>query len=132
MLAEPPTEGFISHMKRDKGTPYEHVLKDGPGVNISGGLMKQNVAQTFSAHAHFQCAYLSQLGDSFNNNQDSRPTLQVITAKTRFKYALVRPPRASARSGLPTATVSGPNKRHYKGTEDNENGRFDEFSLFTK
>jgi len=56
----------------------------------------------------------------------------VITAKTRFKYALVRPPRASARSELPTATVSGQYKGYYKRTEDNEKGRFDEFSLFTK
>jgi hypothetical protein len=27
MLVEPPTGGFISHMKRDHGTQYEHVLK---------------------------------------------------------------------------------------------------------
>jgi len=56
----------------------------------------------------------------------------VITAKTRFKYALARPPRASARSDLLTATVSGPYKGHYKRNEDNEKGWFDEFSLFTK
>jgi len=95
-------------------------------------MIKQNVTSTFSAHGHFQCAYLSQLGDSFINRQDGRPTSLVITARTRFKYALVRAPRASARSGLPIATVSRPNKRHYKRNEDNENGRFDEFSLFTK
>jgi hypothetical protein len=27
MLVEPPTEGFITHMKRDKGTQYEHAVK---------------------------------------------------------------------------------------------------------
>jgi len=27
MLVEPPTEGFISHVNRNKGTQYEHALK---------------------------------------------------------------------------------------------------------